>query len=452
MCVEVVAPQSPALRSLSNGDVAALFESLQRVQKQSLRPHVLLRKIFPQSLKRDDELLVTKSGAFAAELQEHALLGSADAVTEVGWMFEILQRVVSSCRPSLLPNLGNPDTEVYIAPFEEVKAQCILSESLQSWELDTLALAEATGNRPLSALAPLLFQRHGLVEHFGLREDFLMNFFAEVEAGYDDSVAYHNRAHAASVLFATHALLEHTTIAEDVAAVCPNLSPEAVRMGCLIAAATHDYEHRGLNNDFLAKAGDARAARSGGARHANEQHHFEAAMEVLARPECNFLSEFSPEELDGLRGLIEVAILGTDIADHKQILDAFAQASSSSDIGGASCFKPSSEEEAMLLIQMALKCADLGHLALGWDAHVQWVQRLEEELFTQGDQEKALGRPASFLMDRERPGASATQVGFFNFVVLPLFRAMASAAPGSQTLLEGVVANYQRWQELESAE
>lgn len=37
------------------------------------------------------------------------------------------------------------------------------------------------------------------------------------------------------------------------------------------------------------------------------------------------------------------------------------------------------------LIQMALKCADLGHLASPETVHRKWVQLLEEEMFRQVD-------------------------------------------------------------------
>merc|ERR1711988_547315 len=77
-------------------------------------------------------------------------------------------------------------------------------------------------------------------------------------------------------------------------------------------------------------------------------------------------------------------------------------------------YAPSSAREASLALQIALKCADMGHLALGWGDHTEWVQRLEQEFFAQGDRERALGMPeVSFLMDREKPGVTQTQTVFF---------------------------------------
>lgn len=59
---------------------------------------------------------------------------------------------------------------------------------------------------------------------------------------------------------------------------------------------------------------------------------------------------------------------------------------------------------------MALKCADLGHLAAPWPVHQRWVGGLEEELFRQGDNEKQLHMPISPLMDRSKGGITKSQV------------------------------------------
>ncbi len=103
---------------------------------------------------------------------------------------------------------------------------------------------------------------------------------------------------------------------------------------------------------------------------------------------------------------------------------------------------------------MALKVADLGHLASELEVHKQWVSRLEEvslpvsfipdpqidaqhdprpdpslppflfrqELFRQGDREKSFGLAVSPLMDRTKSGVTKSQCGFYNVVALPLFK------------------------------
>lgn len=62
-------------------------------------------------------------------------------------------------------------------------------------------------------------------------------------------------------------------------------------------------------------------------------------------------------------------------------------------------------------LQVALKCADLGHISAPLDLHVRWVERLQEEFFRQGDAERAAGMPVSALFDRAKAGISKSQIG-----------------------------------------
>lgn len=55
-----------------------------------------------------------------------------------------------------------------------------------------------------------------------------------------------------------------------------------------------------------------------------------------------------------------------------------------------------------LSLQVALKAADIGHLALPIDLHRQWVGRLQDEFFLLGDRERELGLAISPLMDRNK--------------------------------------------------
>jgi len=112
---------------------------------------------------------------------------------------------------------------------------------------------------------------------------------------------------------------------------------------------------------------------------------------------------------------------------------------------------PASEQDVLVTLQMALKCADVGHLTLKWSDHLNWVERLEEEFFAQGDKEKELNLEPSFLMDREKPGVTKTQVGFFDYVALPLYQLLEKAFPSAAPMLLGVQANYQHWCDIDAA-
>ena len=65
----------------------------------------------------------------------------------------------------------------------------------------------------------------------------------------------------------------------------------------------------------------------------------------------------------------------------------------------------------LLTWKMAMKCADLGHLGAPTHVHLKWVHLLEEEMFQQGDFEKARSYPVSPLMDRDKGGITSSQPG-----------------------------------------
>lgn len=286
----------------------------------------------------------------------------------------------------------------------------------------------------------------GLIDHFGLCRLRLARFLSEIELGYDDLVTYHNRAHAASVFHFTHALLTHGGVA---AAVRCGGDGHLQELACLLAAAVHDFEHKGLSNDFLVRSGDSRAQRARDGRHVNEQHHVAAAFAVFARPECDFLAAMPVDQRHELLALIEVLVLGTDSADCQRLRSSFSCAI---DGRGGKAFAAGTCEESTLALQIALKCADLGHLALNWKAHIEWVGRLEAEFFVQGDREKALGFDnVSFLMDRDKPGVTQSQVGFFQGVALPLYETLVRAFPAAMPMLAAVRVNHRLWGELEDA-
>ncbi|PNG93951.1 Calcium/calmodulin-dependent 3',5'-cyclic nucleotide phosphodiesterase 1A, partial [Tetrabaena socialis] len=97
--------------------------------------------------------------------------------------------------------------------------------------------------------------------------------------------------------------------------------------------------------------------------------------------------------------------------------------------------RPVDDAERLLTLQVALKAADIGHLGEALEVHKRWLSVLEEEFFSQGDRERQLGLPISPLFDRAKQGVSKSQVGFYDFVALPLLHALSSAFPGTGPLM-----------------
>jgi 3'5'-cyclic nucleotide phosphodiesterase len=92
---------------------------------------------------------------------------------------------------------------------------------------------------------------------------------------------YHNKTHAADVLQGMHCLLSKGGLQRRI-------NDEAAMLSSYLAAVIHDYEHRGLNNDYLVRAGDDLAFTYNDIS-PMENHHVAAAFKLMKSEDYNFV-------------------------------------------------------------------------------------------------------------------------------------------------------------------
>ncbi|DBA83083.1 TPA: hypothetical protein ACH3X2_006613 [Trebouxia sp. C0005] len=208
-----------------------------------------------------------------------------------------------------------------------------LQDAGSSWQFDIFAFAEETPGNTLSLLAMHFFQQSGVLKHYTTSERHFWRWVQRIESGYVASNPYHNSVHVASVLQMAHMLLTHGGIRQS------NAMGMREVYGTYWSAITHDFEHGGLNNDFL-----------GG-------------------------PVFS-EDTVPLRKQIINMVLGTDMKKHFDIVSrfqaAFKKASSSGNSTIDIDWAAVKTEDKTLMHQMLLKCADIGHLAADLSTHKRW--------------------------------------------------------------------------------
>eukprot|EP00873_Tetraselmis_striata_P019901 jgi/Tetstr1/440165/TSEL_028521.t1 len=304
--------------------------------------------------------------------------------------------------------------------------------------------------------SPLATVVRHCVSLFGLEEQVpsarmmgrLMAYVQRLEAGYMDG-GYHCKLHAADVTNRFATILWHTGIARA--------SSAAEMLPAVVAAALHDYKHPQVTNNFLVMR------ESGGALAFNDQSVTEnvsvrAALGMLrSEPELNFLEEavakYGRGGMHKFRRLVIDVVLGTDMKRHFDLLRSFKQdigahrLAGARAAGSAALWVALDDSQKVLVLQVALKIADIGHCALPMAQHREWCLLLQEEMFRQGDREKRMGMPTSPLMDRDRPGvfSAKSQVGFFDVIVLPLYRAFVDVFPECQPLLQQAELNRAHW-------
>lgn len=143
-----------------------------------------------------------------------------------------------------------------------------------------------------------------------------------------------------------------------------------------------------------------------------ENHHWRSAVGCL-------LESGVAEQIQSIRPQVEKQIssliLATDITRQHEFLTKFREYLSTGTLDMRLA------EHRHFILQISLKCADISNPCRPWDISKKWSQKVCEEFFRQGDYERQLNLPVTSLCDRYSTSVPKIQVGFFKFVVTPLF-------------------------------
>eukprot|EP01138_Halocafeteria_seosinensis_P013208 gb/GECG01013490.1/.p1 GENE.gb/GECG01013490.1/~~gb/GECG01013490.1/.p1 ORF type:complete len:1331 (+),score=166.12 gb/GECG01013490.1/:1-3993(+) len=345
-------------------------------------------------------------------------------------------------------------------------------------EIDYSAYTQA---EPLITIMGKIYQECLIsFERLNIPRNAYLRYFELVETRYQVN-PYHNKFHAADVACTAYRLAANSQIFKFMRPLD--------QLALVTAAAVHDLDHPGYTNTFLINVQDPIAIRYND-KSVLENHHAASAFALLGGDRhSNMLESLSKEEYFQFRETVIDLVLITDLAHHVQFVEDYRQmiaqnepvggedahnASrtwSSGSIGqmkqsfgsedGSECkhlslewvlkcptCKPfavslktlgetmhsglRSRKDQLLVWKLLLKTADVGHAAKPTALHLKWSQRIVEEMFRQGDVESNMGMPVSPLMNRNRlDGLSKSQVGFIDFICMPLFQSWDAVALAS---------------------
>ncbi|CAB3258916.1 unnamed protein product [Arctia plantaginis] len=107
-----------------------------------------------------------------------------------------------------------------------------------------------------------------------------------------------------------------------------------------------------------------------------------------------------------------------------------------------------------LVLQIALKCADISNPCRPWEISRKWSLKVCEEFFRQGDYERKLNLPVTALCDRHTTSIPKIQTGFFKFVVTPLIKEWDRFLKNdlSSQMLNNLLYNQNKWDTLVAEE
>nr|XP_046148764.1 high affinity cAMP-specific 3',5'-cyclic phosphodiesterase 7A-like isoform X1 [Oncorhynchus gorbuscha] len=309
------------------------------------------------------------------------------------------------------------------------QAKCML-ERVATWNFDIFLYDRLTNGNSLVTLTFHLLNQYGLLELFQLDMVKLWRFLVMVQEDYHSLNPYHNAVHAADVTQAMYCYLREPKLAKS-------LTSCDILLG-LLAAATHDLDHPGVNQPFLIKTNHylAKLYRNSSVL---ENHHWRSAVGLLR--ETGLFSHLPAEDGLKMEHQLGSLILATDISRQNEYLGKFRTHLDQDDL------YLSNASHRHFILQMALKCADICNPCRPWELSKQWSEKVTEEFFHQGDIEKKHRLEVSPLCDSQSNSMANIQIGFMTYVVEPLFAEWGrfSDTRLSQTMLGHLGLNKANW-------
>ena len=332
------------------------------------------------------------------------------------------------------------------------QASAMVKAAMDSWDYDVIALQQAAGGHALRVIADALFEHHGLYASCSIDRETARRFFAVAEAAYGSN-SYHNSEHACDVGLGVHIFITKCGLHGRLS--------HLELLALIVGAIMHDFNHPGTTNAHEVKA-VTRRCRAHGKDSVLERHHLQSAFMLLDHASFGLFSGLSPDDHATVRQLIVDLVLATDLArhfDHIEALSTLAATrgaaahhqahSSSADAPDAPWRSPFHDEAVVgtqLLLTVAIKFADLGHVTRPEAIHQVWTDRITRELWALGDRERSNDMPISPMCDRERDhDICKSQVAFLNFICMPFYAVVADLVEPEMTPMLRVQHNLNFW-------
>ncbi|KAK3100066.1 hypothetical protein FSP39_014218 [Pinctada imbricata] len=281
-------------------------------------------------------------------------------------------------------------------------------------------------------LIPKLFI-HMIQEMFGPNQfeiEKLCGFILTVKKNYRP-VTYHNFEHGFHV---SHSLWYMLSIA-------PDLFTTFEKMALVISGICHDIDHRGYNNAFFTKLSHPLAALY--STSVMEQHHYKQTVTILHTEGIDIFSFLDHDSYKQILELIRHHILATDLA-----LYFGNQKSISSALDGGT-YDITDDTYRLQTKAIMMSAADLCATCKPWETQDATVEKLYDEFYMQGDEEKKRGLVPLPMMDRATvKDQPKQQIGFIDFICVPLYTTLARIIPETEPLLVACKENKKAWVEL----
>ena len=270
-----------------------------------------------------------------------------------------------------------------------------------------------------------------------------------VRDGYKQSVKYHNELHGVDVCCTSLNMIYEGNIISKLE--LNDFDLLAVWYSMLV----HDISHPGFNNGFLINETHELALVYND-KSVLENFHCSTGIKLLSQDELNVFAPIEKSDFKHIKRRIIELILSTDMAFHAKwvtfakncVFENKISESFHPDCYVASDCKDVFEFQQNLL-NFVVHSADISHNCKLFEVSFKWTYLLMEEFWEQGDTEKKLGLPISFLCDRIGANVPHGQIGFIKGLILPNFSQLSLLFPELKHYEKQAIQNGERWQSLD---
>lgn len=181
-----------------------------------------------------------------------------------------------------------------------------------------------------------------------------------------------------------------------------------------------------------------------------ENYHVAEAFRLIhGKKDCNIFFDLPPQHYKVIRKRIIECVISTDMTLHtKQCTYLKIKMESYGIKQGDNVDKiiEGLDSVATFAIQqeflnVLIHASDISNPTKPMSVYSVWIDKIMEEFWNQGDKEKGLNLPISFLCDRDTTNIPKAQVGFIENIVSPLVKSITEYFPGLMFLLQNLNDN-----------
>jgi len=310
---------------------------------------------------------------------------------------------------------------------------------IDSWEFNVLKIEQP---KQISIAHWILLQNSSVFQEVRPSPEVTSTFLNTLCGNYKAELPFHTFMHAVDVLH----MIWRFMLLSKAHVFLSGLEQFAL----LVSAVSHDVGHSGLNNPFLIEVSHDLAMRYND-RSPLENMHCATMFQILTSTKgANVFESLRRNDFFECRRLCIEAILHTDMVHHFEMVKdthmLYQMHADGDEKDPAVIFHDKDTKQKVM--NLFLHSADVSNPCKPWTLCYDWAMRCLDEFFNQGDQEKKLGIPVQMLNDRSKVNKPFSQIGFMEFMIVPLEAAKVKLFPSLYETAEHLSGNIQEWNRL----